>query len=167
MQIELENKHLILIAIVIVLLYLFYFNNNNEGLDNVKKNGATYNPRAFQPFIQEQVTDYNFVEVPKEAEYPWAQNPGNYGEVDILDDGAKGNMGLNFAMCSKSCCAPSYPPPFAVNGPDDFVLMSGENFVPSGGLSCNNGWQDSGCLCMTKDQALFLNRRGNNSYTNV
>jgi len=38
--------------------------------------------------------------------------------------------------------------------------MKGE-FVPSP-YSCNNAWQDSGCVCMTKNQKDFLASRGGN-----
>ncbi len=133
-----------------------------------------FKPKSFYPAISEQVYNDNYIELPKLADYPflntktmypWEKNTGGYGETDILDDGGKGNFGLNFNMCSKACCSQQYPPPFSIT-PDDFVLRSGQEFVPSS-YTCNNGWQDSGCLCMTKDQALFLNRRGGNAYNEI
>jgi hypothetical protein len=146
-----------------------------EGLDNVSAANATkakqassssYNPRLFQPAIAEQVADSNFIPLPTEAEYPWAKNTGNYGEADILDDGGLGNLGLNFNMFSKACCGIGvWPAPHSVT-PDDFILMSGKEFVPSS-YKGNNAWQDSGCACLTKEQALFMNRRGSNAYNEI
>lgn len=156
MHVELENKHLVIIVVVLILFIWFF--TRSEGMENTVQ---SYNPRSFQPFIQEQVKDDNLIELPKEADYPWTANPGNYGEVDILDDGAKGNLDVGFNVCSKSCCSPTYPPPFLV-GTDDYVLMNGKNFVPSS-YTCTDSWNNSGCMCMTKEQALFLNKRGNNA----
>jgi len=70
------------------------------------------------------------------------------------------SIGLGSNMCSKSCCSQTYPPPFVVPK-DPLVCASGDKFVPTS-YSCNNGWQDSGCLCMTEEQAMFLSKRGNN-----
>ena len=181
---DLQNDTTILLVVVAVVLVAMFMMKNNrrsapetfmivEGLDNVKaanvvkpKAGAcTYNPRAQQAAIAEQVTDNNFIPLPTEAEYPWAKNTGNYGESDILDDGAQGSLGLNFNMCSKACCSSQYPPPFSLT-PSDMVLMSDKEFVPTS-YSCNNGWQDSGCLCMTKAQASHLNSRGGNGFSNL
>lgn len=92
---------------------------------------------------------------------PWTDNKNSYGEMDILDDGANGNAGLHFNMCSKSCCSTQYPLPFEMPV-DSMVCGSGEKFVPTS-YSCNNGFQDSGCVCLTEKQALLLNNRGNNA----
>lgn len=70
------------------------------------------------------------------------------------------NISLGLNLCSKSCCSPQYPPPFAMPK-DPLVCQSGDKYVPSS-YSCNNGWQDSGCLCLKEEQAMFLSKRGNN-----
>ena len=36
-----------------------------------------------------------------------------------------------------------------------------DKYVPSN-IMCNNAYQDSGCLCLTKEQAGFLSNRGGN-----
>jgi hypothetical protein len=147
---------------------------NLENLENVRAVNATlprsagsvsHNPRMYQQAISEQVIDDNFIPLPQNADYPWAKNGGvhPYGETDILDDGSMGNMGLNFNMCSKSCCSTNsvWPAPHSMT-PDDFVLMSDKEFVPSS-YSCSNSYQDAGCICLTKDQSRFMRSRGNNS----
>jgi hypothetical protein len=165
-----ENEmNLMLVAGVILVLVVLIMRNKNEGLENVAPTcGAgrkTYNPRAFQPAIASDADDGNFIPLPNEVEKPWSRNTGNYGEADILDDGANGMLGLNFNMCSKNCCSAQYPPPFSVT-PDDYLLMSGKEYVPTS-YKCSNSWQDSGCLCLTKEQALNLNSRGSNAMVNV
>ena len=92
---------------------------------------------------------------------PWSANTNDYGEMDILDDGNNGNSGLQFNMCSKSCCSPQYPPPFPLPV-DTMVCMSGQEFVPSS-YTCRNEMQNAGCVCMTKEQSEFLGSRGGNA----
>jgi hypothetical protein len=71
-----------------------------------------------------------------------------------------GNATLTFNMCSKSCCSSQYPP--AIDMPvDPLVCNSKQKFVSSN-YTCNNGIQDTGCVCMTEDQAELLARRGYN-----
>ena len=166
-----DNNILLIIGIIIVIVVLTC-SNSQEGYDKLKnknknknKSKCSYNPRKFYPIISDQSIGSNYIPLPEKVDYPWSQNTGNYGEADIIDDGSKGNLGLNWNMCSKSCCSVQYPPSFSVT-PDDYVLMSDEDYVPSN-YTCNNGWQDSGCLCLTKEQALHLNRRGGNAYQNV
>lgn len=79
----------------------------------------------------------------------------------LLDDGANGNMGLQNNLCSKSCCSAQYPVPFKLNY-DDMVCRQNQEFVPNN-IMCNNSWQDSGCLCMTKNQFNNLANRGGNN----
>lgn len=163
-----ENEMNLMIIVGIILLLVYFYMNKSEGLENVKKTRGgsyTYNPRSFQPVISEQAEDDGFIPLPKEAEYPWSKNTGNYGETDMLDDGDNGNMSLQYNLCSKSCCSSQYPPPFSIT-PDDYVLLSNKDYVPSN-MTCNNAWQDSGCLCLTKEQALFLNSRGSNASSSL
>jgi hypothetical protein len=114
-----------------------------------------------EPELNAQINKSPFVGLLRELTDPLSKNGNEYGKTDILDDGMSGNAGLNFNMCSKSCCSPQYPPPFGIPA-DPLVCNSDTEFV-STSYTCNNGWQDSGCLCLSKDQALFLNKRGNNS----
>lgn len=84
-----------------------------------------------------------------------------FGNNYFLDDGNNGNMVLTSSLCSKSCCSPQYPTPFSLPV-DPMVCNSDKKFIPTN-YTCNNGWQDTGCLCMTIDQAKFLGARGGNT----
>jgi len=78
-------------------------------------------------------------------------------QIDIGNDG----MRLSNDICSKSCCSPQFPTPGDM--PEDpFILANKDKFVPTG-YTCNNSFNDSGCLCMTRKQGEFINRRGNNA----
>lgn len=100
-----------------------------------------------------------------ELEYPvgsyipaWDQNVRQYG--DLLDDGMSGRGSILFNKCSKSCCSPQYPVPFAVDA-DKSVCSSNKEYVPNN-YTCNDGWNDTGCLCLDKEQSEFLAHRGGN-----
>jgi hypothetical protein len=83
--------------------------------------------------------------------------PSNYY---FLDDGAGGEMSIQHNLCSKSCCSEQWPTPFKQKY-DPYVCGNKDEFVPSQTF-CNNSFQDSGCLCLTKKQAQFLYNRGSN-----
>jgi hypothetical protein len=83
--------------------------------------------------------------------------PGNYY---FLDDGANGEMSIQHNMCSKSCCSEQWPTPFKMDY-DPYVCQNKDKYVPSN-IFCNNAFQSSGCMCLTKDQASFLYNRGGN-----
>jgi hypothetical protein len=78
-----------------------------------------------------------------------------------LLDGANQNFNFAKSRCSKSCCSQQWPLPFAMKN-DPAVCNSKEKYVPTG-LSCTNSWDDSGCLCVTEEQARFYGNRGGNA----
>jgi len=86
-----------------------------------------------------------------------AKVPSNYY---FLDDGADGEMSIQHNLCSRSCCAEQWPTPFKQKY-DPYVCGNKDKFVPSR-IMCNNSFQDSGCLCLTKKQAKFIYNRGTN-----
>lgn len=83
--------------------------------------------------------------------------PSNYY---FLDDGENGQQSIQHNLCSKSCCSSQYPTPHKLKH-DPFVCANKDEFVPTNTM-CNNTFQDSGCLCMTKKQANFIRSRGGN-----
>jgi hypothetical protein len=83
--------------------------------------------------------------------------PSNYY---FLDDGANNEMGIHNNLCSKSCCSAQWPVPFKQKY-DPYVCANKDQFVPSN-IMCNNTFQDSGCLCLTKKQGMHLATRGGN-----
>jgi hypothetical protein len=122
-------------------------------------NGSFYDPRAFQQAIADGAKKENLVGLNQFVEPPWSNEVGpkgaKYGDIDALPPVDKG---LNYNLCSKSCCSQQWPVPFDLK-PDPLVEKGAKDFVPSSYM-CNNAWQDSGCLCMTKDQSQFLANRG-------
>lgn len=100
--------------------------------------------------------------VPQQFMSPWYKAyTGNLKNYYLLDDGKGGSAGLHYNQCSKSCCSDQYPLPFKMPV-DSSVCDSKDEFVPTN-YTCNNAWQDSGCVCMTKDQANFIGGRGGNA----
>lgn len=83
--------------------------------------------------------------------------PSNYY---YLDDGANGEMSVQHNLCSKSCCSEQWPTPFKQKH-DPNVCANKDEYVPSN-IMCNNSYQDSGCMCLTKKQGRFLYNRGGN-----
>jgi hypothetical protein len=83
--------------------------------------------------------------------------PSNYY---FLDDGASGEMSIQHNLCSKSCCSEQWPTPFKQKY-DPYVCANKDKFVSSN-LTCQNSFQDAGCLCLSKKQGQFLYNRGGN-----
>ena len=78
----------------------------------------------------------------------------------FLDDGANGKYSITSNLFSKSCCSSQWPVPFKM-AYDPYVCKNKEEYVGSN-IMGNNTFQNSGCACITKDQAKFLYTRGNN-----
>lgn len=151
-------KYGILALVVLVIVYYLitvpkesFESFANDGVNEVKV-PALYNRETGQ-----MVYGSEFLGVPDEVATAWG---ASFGTNENLDDGNNGIYGLNYSMCSKSCCSPQYPPPFALDKDVVVDKMKGE-FIPSP-YNCNNAWQDSGCVCMTKNQQDFLSSRGGN-----
>lgn len=120
---------LLLVIMIVISLYLLYLNlcvNNKEG------------------FVSNATS-----ELPNKIINLSDKNKNSYGEMDILDDDNNKIIGFNYNMCSKSCCTSQYPTPFKLLN-DPLLCSSNKEFIPSS-YTCNNGWQDSGCLCLTKE----------------
>lgn len=99
---------------------------------------------------------------PKELLSPWYQTyTGDVKNHFLLDDGGNGSNGLHFNLCSKACCSDQYPTPFKLPY-EDKVCNNKQKFVPSPYM-CNNAWQDSGCVCLSKSQGEFIGSRGGNA----
>jgi len=168
------------ILIIVVILFAIYFwhsskehfgqtggTGNNTMLKNttdLSSNNINIHPMIYEPDLALITSASDFIGLPDEVVPAWSDNPGGYGAVDVLDDAMMGNAGLSYDLCSKSCCSPQYPPPFALPV-DDLTCKSGEKFVGTS-YKCNNAWQDSGCVCLTEKQHKFLSSRGGNGYTN-
>lgn len=140
-----------IIALIVLGIIYYLMSSSTEYLEDKDV------PPIYDRGTASIITGSEFLGVPEHIDPAWG---ATYGEVDKLDDGNNGMYGLNYAMCSKSCCSPQYPPPFEVDKDVVVDKMKGE-FVPSQYM-CNNAWQDSGCVCMTKNENNFLSSRGGN-----
>jgi len=151
-------KGLFYIFVIVVVVFIIYkLLTRQDKKENFESN---FDPRNYTPELSSVTDESPFVGLPKELIPPWELNPRGYSEVDILDDGMNGNAGINFNICSKSCCSKQYPPPFGLPT-DKMVCNSEEKYVPNNYM-CNDGWNDTGCLCLTEKQSRFLNTRGGN-----
>jgi hypothetical protein len=83
--------------------------------------------------------------------------PSNYF---FLDDGADGKYTITSNLFSKSCCSAQYPVPFHLKD-DPYVAENKSNYVGSNYFG-SNSFEDSGCLCLNKQQGQFLYNRGGN-----
>jgi hypothetical protein len=168
---------LLLLVIAVIVACVFYpgvfgiqregFEEKNQTDTKTESNNQTdtktesNNPKMYQVEMSKEVEKTPIVGLPNEFFPAWGDDSYKYGDFDVLNDGANGNMGMGFNLCSKSCCSTQYPPPFGLPV-DPLVCGSKKEFLPSI-YTCNNGWQDSGCLCVTKEQTEFLNSRGKNA----
>ena len=121
-----------------------------EGEGPVVKDNAIMDGREFQN---------GTMETPSAPDGPSGVDsiPENYY---FLDDGDNGRMSIQHNLCSRSCCSDQYPTPFKMKY-DPYVCKNKDKFIPSR-IMCNNAFQDSGCLCLTKEQGEFLYNRGGN-----
>jgi hypothetical protein len=177
----------VVLVLVVYLLYTHYENLEGKPVTLGKENKTvtatiTNHPdnklgahEYKQPEVPPAITLYDrhtgsavsgseFVGLPHEIEPANGDTTvANYGAVDRLDDGYNGAGGLNYNVCSKSCCGPQYPPPFALEE-DEFVAKNKDKYVPNNYM-CNNAWNNTGCVCMTKDQREYISSRGHNAVT--
>lgn len=154
-----ETKLLLVIVLAVILIY--YINPNIFASifpQTPEKNSETFDTLARNLGKKSSNVDNDDDE---DLNIPVAVNNATYGDNYFLEDGGNGTLGLTSAMCSKSCCSPQYPLPFSIDS-DKMLCNSDEKYIPSS-YTCNNGWQDTGCLCMTEDQAIFLGSRGKNA----
>jgi len=161
---------ILIISIVVAILLLFVWGGLTESFANgeaVQNTGMEFTEmdKPIQPMVANKalasaVTGSEFVGLPAEVMPPWS-NDAKYGSSTSVSDDTLGDMPLTYNMCSKSCCTSQYPVPF--NMPvDDLTCKDKEELIGTS-YACNNAWQDSGCMCMTKKQGSFLYSRGGNS----
>lgn len=182
-MVNFQNKQclttvIVIIAAIVAFFYIVYPNlnmNNNvaEGFEEEQlaevipepevtgedKNAPYINPNTGSimdgPGFEKG--DDGIAEIEGVPEQVANQIPSNFY---FLDDGADGEMSIQHNMCSKSCCSEQWPTPFKQKY-DPYVCGNKDKFVGSN-IMCNNSFQDSGCLCLTKKQAKFLYNRGYN-----
>lgn len=158
-------KSLMVVALAIVAFYLFVYpriGKYSEGFADTKDKEASQTTKG--PFHDKEtgsLMDGPEMENPK-IEKPTDNAPNGIPDnYYLLDDGSNGSMSIQNNLCSRSCCSEQYPTPHKLSH-DAAVCGNKNEYVPSQ-VMCNNAFQDSGCLCLTKDQAKFLTSRGGNA----
>jgi len=104
------------------------------------------------PGYEQQTDDWTFGE-------PTVGIPSDYY---FLDDGAGGQVSIQHNLCSKSCCAEQWNTPFKLRRDPYVCDLKQKGELVGSNYFCNNTFQDSGCLCLTRPQAQFLYNRGGN-----
>ena len=168
------NKKILFVVLVLCLFVLYKIVNhvsisidnmaNQKSRDSNKSVSALENNLSL-PNIEKLVDTVNLdnpfervSSIPETVIPAWGNN---YGLMDDLDDGANGNMKLDNNLCSPSCCSQQYPTPHKIKT-DPLVCGREDDFVPTN-YYCSNSWNDSGCLCASKEQVNFLATRGGNT----
>jgi hypothetical protein len=149
------DKTKLLLVIVLAIILIYYIN------PNIFPQTSEKNSESFDTLAQNLGPKSSNDDDKEDLNIPVTINNATYGDNYFLEDGGNGTLGLTSAMCSKSCCSPQYPLPFSIDS--DKMLCNSEEKYISSSYTCNNGWQDTGCLCMTKEQANFLGSRGKNA----
>jgi len=172
------TQKILVIVVVVVVVYFIYKQtenlestngvvitnkpNNKDDATELKQSDPQHSPVLYDRKTGVVTAASEFVGLPDEILPAWgSESVANYGKVDPLDDGYNGAMGLNYNMCSKSCCGPQYPPPFKLEE-DAMVEKMKDQFVPNN-YACNNAWNNTGCVCMTKKQHEYIGSRGGNA----
>lgn len=165
---ELNNRVLLLLGL---LLLIYIFSKKDEKFEICDSNGKCRSPEEFMKeenlvaATPENVTradELKDIRYDSEKVEPLEMDYGNAKlEVNKLDDGLKGKGSLVYSQCSQSCCTPQYPVPFKLKENKN-VCKNLNNFVPTS-YKCNNSYENSGCVCMTKEQSEYLSSRGGNN----
>jgi len=169
----LKNKPVLatIVAIVFIVLVVFV-SKKMEGMDSLNN--------QLNPMVAETKKDFEYLYDKKTgmlmsgSDFQKDELEGRYVPLDatdipidviapdsfLLDDGDQGRTGLHTNMCSPQCCSSQYPTPHKMT--HDKKLCNLQNFVPNN-MTCQNSWNNSACLCLTKDQANNLYNRGGNA----
>lgn len=148
-----RNFLLIVIAVIIVVWVIYPIWSDCEPFESTPPQ-----PLHYEDDKKIATSASQFVGMPDVILPPWGEINDKYGAADMIGD----MLGIENPICSKACCAPQYPPPFAMPV-DELTCNSKEEYVGTGYM-CNNSWQNSGCLCLTKKQSDFLLSRGGNTH---
>ena len=136
-----ENKNNIIIAlgVLIIIVKFFTIQECNENFLNIENCNSQNNCHQVTGFIDDDTKKFI---VEKENESKKTLNK----QENILHP-----------KCSPACCTSQYPVPFKMT--NDSL---DKEYIQTG-LTCNNSWQSTSCLCMTKDYDKYLKSRGGNN----
>ena len=175
-----KNMQIILVVVVVIIIVWWLnhpsnsetFANNTVLPSNPLIPPPFSGPTSYDPTTGSMMTSPDFI--PQKIETAWehvepawstsstkSQSNSDFDKVGAFESAT--NLGKNtmaFNSCSKSCCSKQYPLPFKMPVNPE-VAANMKDFVPSR-FTCNNYWEDAGCLCITKDQSDNLAQRGGN-----
>jgi hypothetical protein len=151
---------IVIVLFGLLLIHLIYPNVLNFGSENFGDVTSTYSRTKSNNYLNQEDIPIKSLDDKENNDTSQKINNSSYGDNFFLDVGLV-NLSLHQPLCSKSCCSPQFPLPFSLPS-DKMICDSKDEYIPSG-ISCNNGFQDSGCLCMTKDTAKFIANRGGNT----
>ena len=137
---------------------LFIINNNEKFLNNCKNsNPVNYSKNNQNLSIKQEnyVQDHDLQNTNVGA--PVEPRDNLQTDFYLLDDGANKEMAIHNNICSRSCCSSQWSVPFKVNE-DPYVCENSDNLLKSPML-CQNDDRDSGCLCISKKQHLYMKNR--------
>jgi len=148
---------ILVIVLIITLCYIFNINDTNDTNDTndyfdgdvTSDNGDEKLDTNYLKYY-EKVTGLISAQPRHNIVKPYYEPTYNKKMDDAMD------FSLN--LCSPNCCKSQSPSGFV----GDLYTYDNNKFVSSN-YSCNNSFQNSGCLCMTKNQASLLGSRGNNA----
>jgi hypothetical protein len=165
---KLQNIIFVAVVIIVVISIILWQNYDNaEKFNNnivLPQNPQFTGPTHYDPTTGTMMTSPDFI--PQHIESAWGDKSTDSQKIEFQKVGSfesATNLGkdtLAFNKCNKSCCSKQYPLPF--NLPvDKEIAENMKDFVPSR-FTCNNHWEDTGCLCITQNQSNMLANRGNN-----
>ena len=126
-------------------------------------------PVHYDPNTMSMMTSPDFI--PSSIEPAWSVDVDSDSQIydkpefnsvlNAIDTATNlGDKTLAYNHCSKSCCSKQYPLPFKLAANKE-IVNNADDFVPSS-YTCNNQWEDSGCLCMNKKQSALLQTHAGN-----
>jgi hypothetical protein len=178
----------IVVVVIIIVLLIWWYNtspSNNESfvqqktLEQVMQDqgvlpGNVLVPKMAQPVhydpnTMSMMTSPDFI--PSSIEPAWSVDVDSDSQIydkpefnsvlNAIDTATNlGDKTLAYNHCSKSCCSKQYPLPFKLAANKE-IVNNADDFVPSS-YTCNNQWEDSGCLCMNKKQSALLQTHAGN-----
>jgi hypothetical protein len=141
----------ILVLILIAICLLLNITPNNQTCMQKENFNETPNNKVTVSSIDGSISINNAI---------YGETYSVYEKNDTLNGSLDNKFMFQNNVCSKLCCSPQYPTPFNQTI-DHMTAGNTDDFVPSN-YTCNNGWQNTGCLCLTNDQSNFLKNRGGN-----
>jgi hypothetical protein len=139
------GKTLLILLLLVLLVWILFsiFNRSTEGFDYSQKD-PVIQPTYYDADTRSIQTGKDFIKQ-TEVIMPWATKVDDTcGDITGIADYKMDNN-----KCSIHCCG-------------DWLSIQGDNGLVPSSYYCS-GDQNSGCLCLTKKQADFLDSRGFNN----